>query len=409
MVGKLAFRNLRRNLRRTLLTVAAIALGTALAMFSIGLGDGGHQQMIENGVRIGQGHLTVQREGFLESPSSSLYIHDPGPFMAAISRSPYVANAYPRIRGEGILATAAGAEGVVFQGIDPALPGEADIFRDSLTEGEFLTDENNAHLVIGAKLADRLKLTLGKKVVLTTQDAAGEITSTLVRVQGIYRTGSGTIDGSICLVPIGYLQNALGMEKGVTSIAIYLENPFKEKEALADIGPKLPPGPEHLYQWQTLQPDLRDYVVIDDAFGYMTYAIVLLIVAIGVLNTILMSVMERRREIGILTAVGMESEDVMKMILVETVFITLLGIFAGVLIGLGVNWYFSTYGLDLSSMSPQEWSLAGTVIDPVLRSHLRPHRALGLCVAVFLLTVTMGIYPAWKASRILPVEAMEKP
>jgi ABC-type lipoprotein release transport system permease subunit len=409
MVGKLAFRNLRRNLRRSLLTIAAIALGTALALFSIGLGDGGHQQMIENGVRIGQGHLTIQREGFLESPSSSLYIREPGPFMTALSESPYVAHAYPRIRGEGILATAAGSEGVAFQGIDPALAGEAGIFRDSLTEGEFLTDDNSASVVLGAKLANRLKLSLGRKVVLTTQDASGEITSALLRVKGIFRTGSGTIDGNICLVPIRNLQNVLGMGQGVTSIAIYIKNPFKQKEARADINKRLPPGPERLYPWQDLQPDLRDYVVIDDAFGYMTYAIVLLIVAIGVLNTILMSVMERRREIGILTAVGMESGEVMKMILVETVFITLMGIFAGVLIGLGVNWYFSTYGLDLTSMSPQEWSLAGTVIDPVLRSHLRPFRAFGLCVAVFLLTVTMGIYPAWKASRILPVEAMEKP
>ena len=114
-------------------------------------------------------------------------------------------------------------------------------------------------------------------------------------------------------------------------------------------------------------------------------------------------------EIGILTAVGMEGGQVMRMILIETVFITVLGILCGLVMGLGVNWYFSVYGLDLSSMSPEEWSLAGTVIDPVLRSHLRPQRALTLCGIVFFLTVTMGIYPAWKASRTLPVEAMGKP
>ena len=409
MVVKLAFRNLRRHFRRTLITVLAIALGTGLALFSIGLGDGGHFQMIENGVRIGQGHLTVQRDGFLESPSNSLYVEDPDPFMAVIRKSPYVDRVYPRIRGEGILATAAGAEGVMFQGIDPSSPGEADIFRKSLSEGEFLTGYNDARVILGAKLAERLKLKLGKKVVLTTQDAKGEITSTLLRVQGIFRSGSSSIDGSICIIPIGNLQNALDMGEGVTSIAVYLQNPFKQEEALAEISSQLPQGPALLYKWQTLQPDLRDFVVIDDAFGYMIYAIILLIVAIGVLNTVLMSVMERRREIGILTAVGMEGRHVMWMILVETVFITLIGITIGLAIGLGINWYFSTYGLDLSSMTKEEWSLAGTVIDPVLRSHLRPHRAFGLCMAVFLLTVTMGIYPAWKASRTLPVEAMEKP
>ncbi len=409
MVVKFAFRNLRRNLRRTILTVAAIALGTGLALFSIGLGDGGHRQMIENGVRIGQGHLTVQVEGYLESPSLALYISDPDPFMTILTRSPYVDRAYPRIRGEGILATAAGSEGVAFQGIDPTKQREAGIFRNSLIKGQFLTDYAEPRVVLGAKLADRLKVALGKKVVLTTQDATGEITSTLLRVKGIYRTGSSAIDGSICLVPIGYLQDALSMNKGVTSIAVYLKNPFKQRNALQAIGKKLPPGPEHLYQWQTLQPDLRDYVVIDDAFGYMIYAIILLIVAIGVLNTILMSVMERRREIGILTALGMDNRDVMRMILFETLFITLAGIVAGLILGLGVNWYFSTYGLDLSRWSAQDWSLAGTVIDPVLRSHLRPYRALGLCLVVFFLTVTMGIYPAWKASRTPPVEAMEKP
>ena len=409
MVVKFAFRNLRRNLRRTLLTVAAIALGTGLALFSIGLGDGGHSQMIENGVRIGQGHLTLQRQGYLESPSSSLYLRDPAPFLEAILASPYVDRAFPRIRGEGILATAAEAQGIAFQGIDPTFQQEGRIFRDSLIEGEFLTGPADARVVLGAKLADRLQLGLGKKVVLTTQDAAGEIISTLLRVEGIYRTGSSAIDGNICLMPIGYLQDALAMDGGVTSIAVYLKNPFQQKDAFEGIGQQLPSGPERLYEWQTLQPDLRDYVVIDDAFGYMIYAIILLIVAIGVLNTILMSVMERRREIGILTALGMEGGQVMKMILVETTFITFMGITAGLLIGVGVNWYFATYGLDLSQWSPQEWSLAGTVIDPVLRSHLRPHRALGLCLIVFFLTVTMGVYPAWKASRTQPVEAMEKP
>jgi len=409
MITRLAFLNLRRHLRRTLITVLAIALGTGLALFSIGLGDGGHNQMIENGVRIGQGHLTIQAEGFLESPSASKFIDNPEKFTAIVKESSFTRNVFARIRGEGILATAAGAEGIMFQGIDPSHTDEAEIFKDSMIEGEFLDSLDANRVVLGAKLAKRLKLKLGKKAVLTTQDATGEVTSILLRVQGIYKSGSGAIDGRICLVPLGTLQKGLSMGEGVTSLAIYLENPFRLEKAYGAIGSQLPEGPARIYKWQTLQPDLRDYVVIDDAFGYMIYAIILLIVAIGVLNTVLMSVMERKREIGILTALGMEGNHVMRMILMETVFITLLGILLGLAIGIGVNWYFAVHGIDLSSMSPEEWDLAGTVIDPVMRSHLRPHRALILCGFVFLLTVTMGIYPAWKASRTSPVEAMEKP
>jgi len=416
MVVKLAFRNLRRNFRRTLITVAAIGLGTGLSLFSLGLGDGGHFQMIQNGVAIGQGHLTFQVEGFLESPSNALFIQDPAPLALVAHNSGYVKSAFPRIRGEGILATAAGAEGVAYQGIDPTFPDEASIFRRSMSDGEFLTENGGAKVVIGAKLAERLKLKVGRKTVLTTQDATGEIISTLLRVHGIFRTGSGAIDGNICLIPLAFMQETLAMDEGVTSIAIYLDNPFEQDKAHALIQDEVAGLDSSgstdsigLYSWKTLQPDLRDYVVIDDAFGYMIYAIILLIVAIGVLNTVLMSVMERRREIGILTAVGMEGGQVMRMILTETVFITLLGIFFGLIMGGGVNWYFATYGLDLSAWSPEEWSLAGTVIDPVLRSHLRVERALTLCGLVFFLTVTMGVYPAWKASRTLPVEAMEKP
>ena len=241
MIFKMAFRNLRRHRAKTILTVAAIGLGTGLALFSIGLGDGSHFQMIENGVRVGQGHLTVQREGFLEAPSTSLYITDPAAWIRTIGRSEHVRKIYPRIRGEGILATAAGAEGVMFQGIDPTLPGEVQIFRDSLTEGEFPADRKAAGIVMGAKLADRLKLKLGKKVVLTTQDAEGEITSTLLRVKGIFRSGSSSIDGSICIIPLGHLQKALDMGDGVTSLAVYLYNPFKQDEAFEEISSMDPP------------------------------------------------------------------------------------------------------------------------------------------------------------------------
>ena len=371
--------------------------------------DGGHRQMIENGIRIGQGHLTVQREGYLESPSISLFLPDPSPVMDTLRSSAFVREAYPRIRGEGILATAAGAEGVQFQGIDPGIPGEAAIFLKSMEEGAFLDSRDGPFIVLGRKLAERLKLKVGSKAVLTTQDTGGEIISTLLRVKGIFRSGSTSIDGGISLIPLGTLQDALKMGKGVTSIAVYLKNPFEESRALKDLGGDIPAASGKLYPWEALQPDLRDYVIIDDAFGYMLYAIILLIVAIGVLNTVLMSVMERRREIGILTALGMGNGSVMLMVLVETVLITFLGIFLGLLIGLGVSWYFAVYGLDLSSFFKEEWTLAGTILDPVLYSHLRPIRAMGVCAAVFLITVTMGIYPAWKASRTRPVEAMEKP
>jgi ABC-type lipoprotein release transport system permease subunit len=408
MIIRLALKNLSRHLRRTILTTLAVTLGTALSLFSLGLGDGGHNQMIENGVRIGNGHLTVQMEGYLDSPSTSLFIADPVPLVKSLEEIEGISQVHPRIRGEGIISTARGSEGVQFLGIDPSRPGEGEIFRNSLHEGEFLSGSGR-EVVMGAKLAERLKVKLGRKAVITCQGSDGEITSLLVRVKGIFSSGSSSIDSSICLLPIGLLQESLSMGQGVTSISLYLDNPFQQERVQRAVADSLPEGPVRVYPWQVMQKELKDFVVIDDIFAYLTYGIILFIVAIGVLNTILMSVMERKREIGILTALGMEGRSVLTLVMTETALITLIGIAAGLAIGMSVHWYFAVYGLDLRIFTDQEFNLAGTIMDPVMYSQLRAHRVIQLCLVVFFLNITMGLYPAWKASRTLPVEAMEKP
>ncbi|MEE8546813.1 MAG: ABC transporter permease, partial [bacterium] len=202
MIIRMAARNIRRHLRRTIITTTGIALGTALTLFSVGLGDGGHNQMIENGVRLGHGHLTIQRVGYLESPSTSLYITEPEALLSVLEDQPGIRGVFPRVRGEGILSTAAGAEGIVFQGIKPDISGEGQLYRTSIVDGTFLKDSKSNSIVIGQKLATRLKLKKGKKAVLTCQDSNGDITSILVRVKGIFKTGSSSIDGLISLIPI---------------------------------------------------------------------------------------------------------------------------------------------------------------------------------------------------------------
>lgn len=409
MITRMAARNIRRHLRRTIITSTGIALGTALTLFSVGLGDGGHNQMIENGVRLGQGHLTVQRVGYLESPSTSIYISEPDTLLPGLKKQSGLRGIYPRVRAEGILSTASGTEGIVFQGIVPDIPGEGLLYKDSIVDGSFLTDSGSNSIVIGEKLARRLKLKIGKKAILTCQNSNGEIISVLLKVRGIFRTGSSSIDGFICLIPIRTAQDTLSMGSGITSIALYLEKPRQQELIVSKLRTALPLDGTDIFLWQQLQPELRDFVVIDDAFGYLTYAIILFIVAIGVLNTVLMSVMERKREIGILAALGMRPGTVLGMILMETLFITVTGILIGLCIGLGVNWHFSVHGLDLRSLYDSEVTISGTVIDPVLYSDLRPHRVVQLCALVLLLTISMGLYPAIKASRTEPVEAMEKP
>ena len=408
MIVKLAARNLRRYLRRTLLTLAGIAFGMALAMIAIGLGDGAHDMMIENGLQLGQGHITIQPENYLQSPSAGLFLSNISGLLDILASEPEVEFSYPRIRGEGMLSSASGGEGISFMGIDPGIEGEGKLVQRSMDSGAFLDGPEGNWIVVGRKLAELLSLDVGRKTVLTLQDSKGQITSTLLRVKGIFYSGSPEIDRTYTLIPIKTAQKILGMGSGVTSIAVYLKEQRKTKAVLKKLRESIPSGEIAILPWQKVQPSLRDFVVLDDAFGYLYYLIILIIVSIGVLNTVLMSVMNRKREIGILMALGMKPGSVLRMILAETCLIAVLGTAAGLVIGYSVHYYFATHGLDLSSYMG-EFSLAGTILDPVYYSRLRPARIIQICTVIILMTVTMGIYPAVKAARTEPVEAMEKP
>ncbi|MEE8319496.1 MAG: FtsX-like permease family protein [bacterium] len=408
MVVNLAVRNLRRYLRRTLLTLTGIALGMALAMMAIGLGDGGHDMMIENGLALGQGHITIQPQNYLQSPSTGLFLTDVSGLNDIIRSEPEIEISYPRIRGDGMLSSAAGGEGIAFVGIDPGIGGEGKIIQRSMVEGEFPNSSEGNWIVIGRKLAKLLNLKVGRKTVLTVQDSAGEITSALFRVKGIFYSGSPEIDRVYTIMPLKTLQEILGMGNGVTSIAVYLGEHRETKAVLKRLRKTIPDERIDVLPWQKVQSELRDFVVLDDAFGYLYYLIIMIIVSIGVLNTVLMSVMDRKREIGILMAVGMKPGSVLRMILMETSLIAILGTIAGFILGYGIHFYFATQGLNLESFMG-DISLAGTVIDPVYYSKMRPARILQICTVVILMTVSMGIYPAVKASKTEPVEAMEKP
>ncbi len=408
LILKLAVRNLRRHLRRTLLSLAGIALGTALTVFSLGLGDGAHAQMIENGVVLGQGHMAFMREGYHQAPSPGLALSGAGALAERLRADPDIRDAFPRVKGEGMLATAHGAEGVMFNGIDPGLPGEARLLRKAVRQGAFLEGGDASEVVLGEKLARRLKLKVGGKAVLTCQDAGGEITSVLVRVKGIFKSGSDAIDGAYVLLPLGTAQRMMALPGRVHAVAVYLKDPRRQEAVLARWKGEAPEG-SVLLPWQTLQPDLRDYVILDDVLAYPIYGIILLLVSAGVLNTILMSVLERKRELGILLGLGMRPGSLLLMVMLETAFLGALGLLGGLAVGLGVHSWFAVYGLDLSSFFSGGFELAGTVVDPILYSQLRPGRLWAVAVVVMGLTLTMGAYPAWRASRVDPVEAIEKP
>lgn len=412
----LAFRNLRRYFRRTVLTSLALVLGGALLMISLPLNDGTHEAWIASGVRMGSGHLTIQTPEFqasrkIEDRLSSRARTE----VEAVLRSPEIASLLiavsPQLSVNGLASSAAGARPVQILGVDPNAEAEFTILDEKIVEGRYLAREDRLAAYVGSVLAGSLDLRLGSRLVVTAQDASGEIASQLVRVVGVFRTGVPEIDGSLIHVPLTTAGSWLGTGADVSQIAV-LAASSGDVEGVASALTEHLAGPVEVGElavmgWREAMPELDAAVKIDDYGNYLMQGILFAIIALGIVNTILMSVLHRNREFGVLQALGLTPGETAGLVLFEGVVITALSGVIGVALGLFVTWYFWRDGLDFSSLYDEEWSFSGVVMEPVIIPLFRVARVVQATVFILLVGALASVYPAFRAMRIDVTEAMK--
>ncbi len=399
----IAWRNIWRHTRRTLLTVFTVALGLMLLLLSIGLGDGGHYQMIESSVRFGSGHVVIQAPGYQQSRGVAKYV-DNGAQHRALAWLDSAGDRFGiqtvlrRVFGSGLAASAEDSAGVQMIGIQPALERSVSRFAEKLTAGKFPESDDSEEVVIGSGVARRLALKPGDKLVLTAQEVGGaELQSILVRVGGIMRTGIEEVDEAAVLLPLVTAQRFLGTGAGVHQIAVLLKD-SRLAEPLARLAQERLPGLEVL-TWAQAMPELNDFIRIDDAGNYLFNTVFFVLIAFLVLNTLLMSVLERKREFALLDALGLTPDRRFSMIMLEAGFVALLSAAAGAALGLLGHLYFAVHGLPIDWFYTGEVSAAGVAFDPVIYSNLSEKRILGCIGLVFVLTLLLALVPARRAAR----------
>ncbi len=410
IVLKIAWRNLWRKPRRTLLTVSTISLGLALLLIFLGLGDGGHEQMIESAVHMGSGHVLVQQEGYQEqgginrllTPEEIRSVETWGQAMKG--RFP-IRHILRRTFVSGLASSADGATGVQLIGIQPLAEMQASDFDEKLIEGEFLNADDGDWVILGQGVAHKLALEVGEKLVLMAQGADSvEIRSRLVRVRGILRTGLEEQDQALALMPLGASQEFLDLGARVHQIALLMRDARFSQE-LANIGQQKFSALEVL-SWGEALPELKQFIVIDDGGNYVMNLILFLLISFTVLNTLLMSVLERGREFALLHCLGLTPGKRFIMVLVEAFFIAFLSALTGFGLGYGVHLDLSRHGLPLDLFYSGELSAAGVAFDPVMYSHLSPARILQSMVLVFGLTLLLSLVPAWRAAQSTDVHSL---
>ncbi len=418
VIMTLALRSLRRNVRRTGLTATALAIGGAFLIFALILGDGTHEQWIDSGVRTGSGHVTIERPEFrLSRKVEDRLPADARPAVMAALESPAIAeritSVFTRLTVSGLASSAAGARPAQILGVDPVAEAELSPLDEQCVEGRYLATDDRLAAYVGAGLVDSLDLRLGSRLVLTAQDAKKDVAGQLVRVVGIFQSGIPELDNSVIHIPIATAGEWLGAGNDVTSVGVMVDVsmsvPAVVRELRQALAEPIARGEAVVMGWREAMPALRDAVLIDEWGAYLVFGVLFVIIGFSIVNTVLMSVLHRNREFGVLQALGLTPRQTGAVVLVEGLLLTATAGVAGVGLGVVMTWFFMADGLDLAQIAGElsEMQFSGVAIDPVIYPQFRLSRFVQSAGWILLIGAVASVYPAIRAATIDVAESMK--
>lgn len=418
---RIAWRNLWRNRRRTAVILTAVVLGVWSMIVLGALMRGMAEEMVDNGIRTLTGHLQVHAAGYRGDPVAGHRIREPESVRETIRsaiRSELGAGPVrmvSRVRVPAVLDTARETGGATLVGIDPATEPQASfIGPDVLTAGRFLEPGQDHAAVVGRALLEDMETQLGHKLVVMAQDAGGTSVSRAFRIVGVFEAALEATEEQYVFVPRSAAQEMLGMDGAVSEIAVLLDDHERAGAAARAVRKELEgasasssedPGGLEVRDWRELLPVQRAVLDLFEGFIDLWYLAVFIAMGFGVVNTILMAVFERMRELGLLRALGVRSGAIVGEVLAEAAFLLVLGAAVGNLLGWASAEALAVHGIDLSAMAAgMELAGLSRVIYPVLS--LRDVVVANAVVVV--LGLVVSLYPALKAARFTPVEAMAR-
>jgi putative ABC transport system permease protein len=401
MLLRIAWRNIRRNARRSAIVLASIAVGTVAVILNDGFSIGMVGQIFENQIGSFVSDLQVHRAGFNDNRTIGKLVPDQAAVEEALRSTPGVKAFTRRVVTYGLLSSAMNSSGVTLVGVDPAAEQSVTTVRKWAIEGRYL-GEGKHDIVIGRKLAEKLEVGPGDRVVAMASGLKGDVGAEMFRVAGIFTTVSSEFDRSTVFVPIGTAQEMLGLGGGVSEFAVLTTDRSLANGIRDALAERLGKGCEVL-SYSDLLPLMIAQMQMYNESIYIVYVIIGLAMIFGIINTMLMSVFERVREFGILMAIGMKGGRLLSMVLVEALLLGFLGALCGVAAGAAITIPLSATGLDLARFSASLTAFgSGSVIYPVLR----PETLVEALLIIPLFTVLGAVYPAVKALRLEPVRAI---
>jgi ABC-type lipoprotein release transport system permease subunit len=412
-MGKLlimAWRNVWRNWRRTVIAVIAIALGLAFILLYEGMLGGMNESLYGNTVKLHGGHVQVHAPGFREKANRLplLPLADPGAAVEAALAQPKVVAVAQRIETGGMVSNREGTMPVVITGIEPEQEAPVSLVVENVVQGRWLEGSDEDVLLIGQAMAEQLEVTVGDRVTLVGRATHQQMRRRTMTIVGIYDLGIAELEKSMVYVSLLEAQTLFDLRGQATEVAVHLEQVGQEPPVVERLQTALP-GYE-VDAWDTLDPSTKQMMEIEAQVMNMFGLIILLIAGVGILNLMLMAVFERTREIGLLAAMGLKRRETVALFLLEGVMIGLLGALAGSVLGGVIGAYFGRVGIDWTALyGGVDMGEFGELIG-LMGDRLYLRIGIGVLVeralTVGVIAALASLYPAWQASKREPAEAL---
>lgn len=402
MLFSISWRNIWRNKVRSLVIIFSIALGIFAGVAATAFMKGLAEQRIQKVIKTELSYIQIHKEGFRQNSDFKGYMNYASGLASGIRKLPHVTGASDRIVIQAMIASAETATGVLISGVDVENEMKVTNIHEKLLEGEYFEGIKRNPVVIGKKLAEKLNAKIRTRLVITLQDTANNVVSGLFRVSGIYTTNNNLYDESHVFVKAEDIRSLTELPAGAAhEIAINIddnENLLSVEEEVKNIATGL-----EVMNWRALSPEMNYLTEAMDLYMYIFIIIILLALLFGIINTMLMVVMERTKEIGMLMAIGMNKVRIFSMIVLESILLSLTGGVVGIIIGALFSKWKSIEPIDLS-MWAQGYEQLG--YDAYVYMSLEPILLVNITILVIITGVIAALYPAYKALRNDPADAL---
>ena len=404
MLVQIAWRNIWRNKTRSFVVIGSIMIGLWASIFILAFAWGLYKNNIDESVSRQLSHIQIHHPEFTHQQESKFVIEHSDSILSLLQKDDRVQAASARTITKGMITSPTTATGVTVYGISPAAEEKQIGLNDNLIEGDYFESGKSNEIFIGEKLAKKLKIKLRSKVVVTFTDIESNMVSAAFRVGGIYRSRNLSLDEVNVYVQKQSLDNLLGLKSSESNeLAILLKNESALDSFKSDVQLMVPH--KKVEDWMDLSPELELVIESFHLYTYIITGIILLALTFGIVNTMLMSVLERIRELGMLMAIGLNKKKIFTMIMLETLFLTLIGCPVGLLAGWLSVLVLGSIGINIAIFSEGLASYGfSSIIYPALDSQNYWTVAI-MCLITALLS---AIYPAFRALQLNPAESIRK-